>query len=171
MKKCQHCKGDVPNEAKKCQHCAGHLQSWPRRHWILTCLLVFILLPAFINTVKNYKPSTPVNLDQVKEEEVIKLSASELYNAYKRNEIDADARYKDKILEISGVIANIGKDITDEPYVTFKTGELFSSDVQCMLADSEVSKASQLQKGQNITLRGKLSGKLMNIFLRNCIIK
>jgi hypothetical protein len=40
-----------------------------------------------------------------------------------------------------------------------------------MLADSEVSKASQLQKGQNITLRGKLSGKLMNIFLRNCIIK
>jgi len=40
-----------------------------------------------------------------------------------------------------------------------------------MLADSEKSKASQLQKGGQITLEGKNTGKLGNVILRDCKIK
>src|ERR1700722_11232656 len=46
-----------------------------------------------------------------------RLSADELYSAYKENEVSADTSYKGKIVIISGIIRDIGKDILDSPYV------------------------------------------------------
>ncbi len=48
---------------------------------------------------------------------VIEISATQLYEEYKANEVLADTKYKGRWLYDSGVVNEIGKDITDDPYV------------------------------------------------------
>ena len=78
--------------------------------------------------------------------------------------------YKNKILEVSGSVSSIGKDIMDNPYVVLKTSDLLGG-IQCMLTDEEKSKAGKLSKGNLITVVGKNTGKMMNILLDECSIK
>lgn len=124
--------------------------------WIAIAIMVFL----FFFVILMHKPKGSS----------IKITARELYAKYEANTIQADELYKDKLLEVFGVVESIGKDILGNPYVTLKTDNAIGS-VQCMLADSEKSKASELSKGQSIVIEGKNSGKLMNIILRNCKIK
>lgn len=100
----------------------------------------------------------------------INVSPRDLYADYEANEVAADLKYKDKVLVVRGVVDNIGKDITDDIYVTLKTGEMFGS-IQCFFADSHVNEAASLAKGQTITIKGKCSGKMMNVLLNGCSIQ
>ncbi len=176
--KCPKCKEDIQEGAKKCKHCGADLRNWFVRHKIATGLLIIIVIGTIgrignDNTSNNTNTSTSSS-NTAQQEEVkevaIKITARELYAKYEANEIQADDLYKNKLLEVSGVIENIAKDILDNPYVSLKTDNLIGS-VQCMLADSEKQKASQLKKGASVTVEGKNDGKLMNVVLRNCKIK
>lgn len=93
------------------------------------------------------------------------VSAKDLYYTYQQNEVSADNNFKDKWFYVEGVIDDIKKDIMDEIYVTLKTGEIIGS-VQCFLDDADV--ASQLQKGQKITVYGQCSGLMMNVLMKDC---
>lgn len=93
------------------------------------------------------------------------VSAKDLYYTYQQNEVSADNNFKDKWFYVEGVVDDIKKDIMDDIYVTLKTGEIIGS-VQCFLDDADV--ASQLQKGQKITVYGKCSGLMMNVLMKDC---
>lgn len=109
--------------------------------------------------------------EQAQGEEAIKISAVQLSEEYNANKVAADAKYKGKTLEISGVIDNIGKDIVDTPYVTLKGRELSLFGVQCMFGKTDEPKLATLSKGRNITLRGEMSGELIgNVVVRSCQI-
>lgn len=171
MKKCKHCKVGIHDDANKCQHCGGDQRHWFRRHWIITGMLLFFSFIFIIASLKeeggqkNIVANTPT-----KEEEIITIDADDLYEVYTRNEINADAKYKDKILVVTGTVNNIGKDIFDNPYVQLKSTDIIFG-VQCMLRDSEQNKAGQLNKGQRITMQGRNQGKFGNILLRLCTIQ
>ena len=103
-------------------------------------------------------------------EAVVKVTATELYAAYKANEIAADDQYKGKTLEVTGIVDSIGKDILDTPYIQLEGGNSFSG-VQCMLSKDESSKAASVKKGQKITLQGRGDGKaLLTPIIRDCVI-
>src|SRR3954468_1002371 len=55
----------------------------------------------------------------------INVTADELVQAYKANEVAADQRFKGKILLVSGTVDTIGKDVMDTPYVSFHSDEAF----------------------------------------------
>lgn len=176
LKKCSKCKEEIQIDAKRCKHCEADLRNWFIRHKIITIILIIFvigIIASAANTGKNASNNFN-NLSNIKKEELkepaIKITARELYAKYEANEIQADELYKNKVLEVSGVIGSIGKDILDDPYVALKTDGIISS-IQCMLADSEKAKASQLKKEQLIVMEGKNSGKLGNVILRNCVIK
>jgi len=104
-------------------------------------------------------------------EEVIKVSAVQLSEEYDANKIAADAKYKDKILEISGVVDSIGKDILDTPYVTLKGREYSLFGVQCMFGRADEPELATLSKEEEVVLRGKVSGELIgNVMVRSCQI-
>jgi hypothetical protein len=96
----------------------------------------------------------------------IKVTAIDLFRAYKDNEVAADERYKGKILEVSGAVDNIGKDIMDTPYVTLDTGDVIST-VQCMFGDEHKAELASLKKGDRVTIKGECQGKLGNVLLRD----
>ena len=108
------------------------------------------------------------------EEEVtssaMEVSPKQLYADYQDNEVAADLKYKDKTLEVKGVIDDIGKDIMDEIYITLKTGEMFGN-IQCTFDDSHVKEAAALKKGQHVTVRGNCDGKFMNVLMSDCTLK
>ena len=100
-----------------------------------------------------------------------KLTARELFQAYDQNEVAADEKYEGKVLEISGRVEDIGKDITDTIYVTLEAGGgsgFFS--VQCYFADTHASDAAKLSKGDGITVKGLCNGMVGNVSIRGCSI-
>jgi phage baseplate assembly protein gpV len=113
------------------------------------------------------KPSKP---EQVKTEPVIvipEITAIALWQAYDENEVKADNTYKGKEFIITGTIHDIGKDITDTPYITFSDGTEYSvTSVQCMFKNKD--DVINLNKGDTVKIKGKISGKLLNVLVRNC---
>jgi len=151
-------------------------KNWFRRHYILSGIgglfLLFIILGMIgsdpdVQVASEQREQTK-NESQVAE---IKVSATELSQAYDNNKVAADAKYKDKILEISGIIDSIGKDILDDPYVTLKGREYSLFGIQCMFSRASEGELAQLSKGQSITLKGKVSNELIgNVLVRGCTI-
>lgn len=98
------------------------------------------------------------------------VTAKELYSEYKENEVAADKKYKDQIIEVSGEIENIGKDIANTIYITLKTGETLGN-VQVMFSDEYEDQVAQLSKGQKVTVRGVCSGlALLNVLVKGGIL-
>ncbi|MDD5726112.1 MAG: hypothetical protein PHC53_01720 [Patescibacteria group bacterium] len=185
-KKCPKCKEDIQLSANKCKHCGADLRNWFVRHKIITGILILFVIGLFgsamdkggTKPIQSQSPTssstqttkTPKPTPKPAEPAVIKITADQLYSEYEANEVAADNAYKGKILEVSGKIDNIAKDILDNPYITLKTQVMFGS-VQCFLKDSEQSKAATLKKGQNIVVRGKGSGQTLgNVMIMDCEI-
>jgi glucan phosphoethanolaminetransferase (alkaline phosphatase superfamily) len=124
--------------------------------------------------IKNNVTSTSnVTTNQTSEtsEVAIKVTAAKIIADYKANEVSADAIYKGKLVEISGTVDAIAKDITDTPYITLSSGDPYAFEkVQCMFSNDQESELASISKGQLITLQGRVSGKLMNIVVENCKI-
>ena len=104
------------------------------------------------------------------QESAITVSARQLYADYEANGVAVDGKYKGKVLQVTGVVNTIDRDIMDKIYVTLKGNQYFG-DIQCFFAESHIGTASQLSKGQTITVKGKCDGKLMNVMLKGCIIE
>jgi hypothetical protein len=98
------------------------------------------------------------------------LSADQLYSEYDANQVAADAKYKGKVVSITGSISDIGKDVTDTAYVIIGgTGIL--NGAQCMFPKGQESLIGNLSKGQQVTAKGEVSGKIGNVLVRNCTIQ
>lgn len=97
------------------------------------------------------------------------VTSSELYKAYKANEVSADEKYKGQKLAITGTIESIGKDIMDNPYISFKEDYLQS--VTCYFSEENNKIIAQLNKGQEITIIGECRGLILtNIVIKDCYL-
>lgn len=151
------------------------------KRWWFIAIVAFFILGTIGNMLgDSEEPAQPVGTlqgnnvepqgEQKNEEETIKVTAEQLYSEYKENEVAADQKYKGKMLEVSGTINNIGKDIVDNMYITLDTGELIAS-VQCYFKKSEEETVAGLKKGQEVTVVGKGDGFLLNAQVKDCKIK
>jgi Lipoprotein NlpI, contains TPR repeats len=106
------------------------------------------------------------------EEKPIRIAADKLMDAYLNNEIAADARYKEKLLAVTGNVANVGKDISDTVYVVLETGVMVFK-IQCFFKKGDDTAFAQIDSGVQVTIIGRCDGKLKegNVFLRDCFLK
>lgn len=140
---------------------------------IVGCIIVIFVVIAIATSGEPTPTSSPSteSTPAVTEPSGIPVSAVQLYSAYKDNEVAADAQYEGKILDITGVVESIGKDILDTPYVTLTDGSEWAVwGVQCMFSKKDEATLAQLSKGQTITVRGKCDGYLVNVIVRNCTV-
>ncbi len=102
--------------------------------------------------------------------EAIKVTAGEISKAYEENEAAADSQYKDKILEVSGKVSGITKDITDNTVVALAGSNQFIP-VQGTLTNEEAAKALSLKKGDKVTLQCKGAGEVASFpMLQDCAL-
>lgn len=143
---------------------------------IVSVLILLIIAGSMASGNKTPLSQQQSNQGSVSEksqpsQEIIKVSAIKLSEEYKANEIAADAKYKGNIVEVTGVVENIGKDIIDAPYIALKSYEYAIVDkVQCYFSKADEAQLATVVKDRQITLRGEVSGKMGNIIFRGCQI-
>jgi hypothetical protein len=102
----------------------------------------------------------------------LKVSAVDLAKAYEGNEVKADKTYKDKTIETSGKIDDIGV-MLGQTYVILSSEVDFSlTSVQCFFDDkTPIDKIADLNKGDTVTIQGVVDGKSMNVSVNDCLLK
>ena len=105
---------------------------------------------------------------------VATLTAEQLLDEYKKNQIGADQKYKDKLIQITGKVSGIGKLPLAGYYIDIGSppeGEL--AGIKCILdKDSKEAeeKAGKLKEGDTVTIAGRCEGKAAGqaLYLRYC---
>lgn len=116
----------------------------------------------YMKHLKKVYPDSPYLLDVDFE-----ITAIDLFRSYQENEVAADEKYKGKKLAIIGTIGSIGKDIMDDPYISFKDNYLGA--VTCYFSKEDNNEISKLRKEDRITIVGQCEGlTLTNVILKNC---
>lgn len=138
--------------------------------WVIIVIAVFGIIGSLGDS--DSTDGTQSAQEEVKEEPAISVTALKMAAEYKENEVAADAKYKDKLVEISGTVDTIGKDALDTPFIAFETENQYEiiNRIQCMFGRNDVEALSSVSKGQKITLQGEVSGALGNIIVRDCKI-
>jgi hypothetical protein len=95
------------------------------------------------------------------------IRLEDLLTAYRTNEVRADTTYKDRYYKVIGGEV----DSVTSGSVTVGTGRLIEIPMaQCMLRSDQSAKAGALSKGRRVTVRGKVTGMLLNVILQDCEI-
>ena len=128
-------------------------------------VLSFLWLFAYIGGIGGQQSENPLDTSSSGSKATIagSVTGTEIYQAYEANEVAADTKYKDKFWSVSGTISDIGKDILDNPYVLLDDTLYGVGGVQASFAESELSKLGSLNKGNQITIVCKISGKVINV--------
>lgn len=142
---------------------------------VLAILLVADHLPLADGTFTSGGPSesaSPQSLDtspSARAESPLQVSPSRIFADYEANEVAADVQYKGRLLALTGVVEQVGKDLLDQPYLTLETGNPVFN-VQCLFPHSSEPELAGLVKGQRITVEGRGKGKLGDVLIDACRI-
>lgn len=96
------------------------------------------------------------------------LTSSELVNDFEGNETTANKKYVDKIIEVSGVVAEISNDTTGQTLILREADAV--SGVSCSFAKSQSTEISSIKVGEKAKIKGQCAGYLMDVKLNKCAI-
>jgi hypothetical protein len=88
--------------------------------------------------------------DAEKRSSAIKVTANQLFEAYQANEMAAQQRFGDQAIEVSGRIAGVELDFSDDPVIRLATSNQFMS-VSVYLTDENKNLAASYNKGDNVS--------------------
>jgi len=71
---------------------------------------------------------------------------------------------------ISGTIQDIGKDVMDDAYIIIG-GSGFLDGVQCFFTKGQESSVARLSKGQRVSVKGQVTGKMGNVLVHTCSLQ
>ena len=159
------------------------------------CVFIGIVLGVMILCVLGFKASEAVNADTtntynnspiqqynadvyVPDNNYEQLTAVELVDEFKSNEIGANEKYNGKTIIVTGIIDDFtSTELFGENYSYIilngsNTDFLLSENVQAVFEKkSEFVKLSKYTKGQEITIKGVCEGKsILNIIVNNCSV-
>lgn len=100
----------------------------------------------------------------------IELSFEELFSIFTSDQVEADARFKNKILSVTGAVARIVVDYDGDIYYVSLTGAQKNEEynVNCMFDKKNSSQLTVLTDGQKVTIAGKYDSYEMNILIKDC---
>jgi len=78
--------------------------------------------------------------------------------------VAADAKYKGKVLDVSGTVTEIGNDMLGDAFVALYGDGMFS--VQCFFNDK--AQLAAINKGQKVQLKGVCDGLMGNVLIKKC---
>ena len=171
MTTCSVCGAEIAKNAKVCPKCGN--KNKKSKKWIIAIIAIFIIIIAITNSgnKKTDTKDTSVTTENSKaEEKVIEYTAydvSELINDLENNALKAENKYNNQYVELTGKLANID---SDGKYISLNpsNNEFTLINVLCYIKnDEQKQKVTELNKGDIITVRGKIKsvGEVMGYSL------
>ena len=183
MVKCKTCGADIASSAKSCPSCgAKNKKSIFTKWWFWVIVVIIAVVAVGGGSSSSDKTNstqqatnveeTAINNGTAQTEEVIVITAEDLAKAFEDNEINANKLYKDKMVEVTGEVSDIGEAL-GSTYITLEAGEEFAlTQAQCFFKNEEqINKIAELSKGDTVTVIGKCDGKSMNVGVNDCSFK
>jgi len=133
-------------------------------------ILSLVVLAVFAILAAGSGNSSGGTKDVQSQSSAYSVTADGIYAEYQANEVAGDAKYKGKIITVSGTIMDIGKDITGDPYVVLG-GTGYLDGVQGTFATSESASIGALSKGQQATIKGKCDGLMGMVEMSQCSLQ
>ncbi|MFZ2975405.1 MAG: hypothetical protein WA055_02100 [Candidatus Moraniibacteriota bacterium] len=160
-------------------------KAWYKKWWVITIgVIILIGVIGSFGEDTNKKPATQEQGTEKTTAETklaepekivpqITVTSATLSKEYSENEVAADAKYKGKIIEISGKVTSVDNGITDnEMIVKLSDGNYDFSGPMCYMKVSEREKVLAFKKGNQVTLIGKGdSATIGSPILKDCFVK
>ena len=108
--------------------------------------------------------------EQVMQEASMQVVTADFIAEFDKNQLAAEEKYAEKIVELTAYIDNISEDIMGDPFLSLKPVDeeyYFDPSVQCTFKDT--SALTSLENGQSVTVRGKVSSQSLGIIsIKDC---
>jgi hypothetical protein len=105
--------------------------------------------------------------ETVDDKKGVEITAVALSAEYGSNEQQANAKYLNKVIEVSGVVAETEQNQDGGTMVILEASDPMAG-VQCAMREKGIT----VNKGGNVTIKGFCSGNgIMGVSLTDCIIK
>jgi uncharacterized protein YpmB len=129
---------------------------------------ILILIIAIVSVVYYYSfVYSKQHHRNAQEETAIVISADSLTNAFQTNEQEANKKYLNKTLEVSGVLLSTNKDQAGHTTILIGKADAFSN-VSVTLVTNE----SITQKiGETVSIKGICTGNLSDVVITDGVIK
>lgn len=133
-------------------------------------ILIGFSLITFLGAAGGYYlyNKKPVDVRTLQPE--LSVTANSLIVAFNSDEAAANLKYLDKVISVKGIISDIKIDSsTGQASVILESGDPMSA-VTCSFYNDEIATVQKLSKGAVVVIKGKCTGKLMDVVLNNCSI-
>ncbi|WP_027391553.1 OB-fold protein [Aquimarina latercula] len=132
----------------------------------ITIFLLSLLLIAGAYFYIEYYNTSHIDINNASTE--ISTDSQKLTASFINNENDANLIYKNKIVEVVGVV----KEVTflNNRNTIILEGENKNSSVLCDMQSDQLGIVKSLKKGQKIELKGVCKGFLKDVILLNCML-
>ena len=131
-------------------------------------LVLMLLVVAGCSRTRRSEPSVNTGESDSKEGAASnELTAEALFNEYQKDKAAADKKYKGQVLVVTGTVDNVKIGPSGKPYVTMNTSNLVLR-VQFLFDKKYENAVSQLRKGQKVTIKGRVYGRIGNVILEDC---
>ena len=128
---------------------------------IITALVLLVTLLAIVAC----ETETSIAKDILGAEPDHQVSAAQLVSEYERSENDADDKYKEKVILVTGVVKEVYRGFLYTPYVDLEAG------VRCSFSDEEDADLLGLVTGQTVSMKGRGDRLLFGVELRGCTVE
>lgn len=102
----------------------------------------------------------------------LKVQASKVLKEFENNEAAADGKYKNKVLQVSGVVDKVDTELLDDEQYVVRVGAGSQFDIITVNCNDQSSKdVTKIKKGQKIIVIGKFDdGGDLGVELKDCRI-
>jgi RecG-like helicase len=98
------------------------------------------------------------------------LTAAALVADYNKDENAANLKYLDKVIDVKGKVAEVKVDnATGQATVILDSGDPMAA-VTCSFYNDEAASVKSIAQGAEVVIKGKCTGKLMDVVLNKCSI-
>ena len=123
-------------------------------------LIIFIVGSFTVGYIIWNKPQR-----KVENEKGIEVTSAQLVKEYQANEAEANKKYLDKAIQVSGTVSDIKNNQDGNSTIMLASDDVFAG-VLCTLKEKPVNVTS----GATITIKGICSGMLSDVRLREAVI-
>jgi len=97
------------------------------------------------------------------------FNATNFFDTYEADEKQSDSLYIDRIIQVTGPVAEILQEEGQKYTLILRDGMSFSG-INCSMDEQFRSEVTNLKPGDAVTIRGVCAGMLMDVVLTRCVI-